>query len=86
MRKQRKNCNLHQAIMKLNFALTVFSSSAAAAVTCQRLLFLIENDSSLGAGEACGSLLLPCGLCARYILHTAWRNAADFIDRSDRPS
>lgn len=85
MRKQRKNCNQHQAVMKLNFALTVFSSSAAA-VTCQRLLFLIENDSSLGAGEACGSLLLPCGLCARYISHTAWRNAADFIDMRDRPS
>lgn len=85
MRKQRKNSNRHQAVMKLNFALTVFSSSAAA-VTCQRLLFLIENDGSPGAGEACGSLLLPCGLCARYISHTAWRNAADFIDMRDRPS
>lgn len=50
MRKQRTNCNRRQAIMKLNFALTVFSSSAAA-VTCQRLLFLIENDSSPGAGR-----------------------------------
>lgn len=85
MRKQRTNCNRRQAVMKLNFALTVFSSSAAA-VTCQRLLFLIENDSSPGAGEACGSLLLPCGLCARYISHAAWRNAADFIGMRDRPS
>lgn len=68
--------------MKLNFALTAFSSSAVA-VACQRLFFLIENDSSLAAGESCGNLLLPGGLCARYISHTAWRNAADFIDMRD---
>lgn len=83
--KTKKNSNLHRAIMKLNFALTAFGSSATA-ITCQRLFFLIENDSSPSAGESCGSLLLPGGLCARYISHTAWRNAADFIDMRDNPS
>jgi len=83
--KTKKNSNLRQAVMKLNFALTVFSSSAVA-VTCQRLFFLIENDNSPGARESCGSLLLPGGLCARYISHTAWRNAADLIDMRDSPS
>lgn len=81
--KTKKSSNLHRAVMKLNFALTAFGSSA---VACQRLFFLIENDSSPGAGESCGSLLLPGGLCARYISHTAWRNAADFIDMRDSPS
>lgn len=83
--KTKKNSNLRRAVMKLNFALTAFSSSAVA-VACQRLFFLIENDSSPGAGESCGSLLLPGRLCARYISHTAWRNVADFIDMRDSPS
>lgn len=83
--KTKTNSNLRRAVMKLNFALTALSSSAVA-VTCQRLFFLIENDSSLGAGESRGSLLLLGGLRARYISHTAWRNAADFTDTRDSRS
>lgn len=83
--KTKRNSNLRRAAMKLNFALTALSSSAIA-VACQRLFFLIENDSSPSAGESCGSLLLPGGLCSCYISHTAWRNAADFIDMRDSPS
>lgn len=83
--KTKKNSNLLRAVMKLNFALTAFGSSAIS-ISCQRPFFLIENDSSLGAVESCGSLLLPGGLCARYISHTAWRNAADFVDMRDSPS
>lgn len=83
--KTKRNSNLHQALMKLNFALTAFASSAIP-VACQRLFFLIENDSSLGARESCGSLLLLGGLDALYISHTAWRDAADFIDMRDGPS